>query len=174
MKLKLLPIILASFMLGACGGNEPAPSSSSGHPTGLSTSEPVKWTYLDFLDNKQVRFEIYDLNSELQISYGNFALSNAISTSALNDASRMTINKSLTEGDNFHMIIVTEKAGTDAKAQVLKNIDCTQLVEFFNETSGDDLVGADRAYVTFTMGEKAKWKTGLNADLDVKLTSLVG
>lgn len=172
MKLKLLPVILASFMLGACGGNEPAPSSSV--QPASSTSEPVKWTYLDFLDNKQVRFEIYDLNSELQISYGNFVLTNTISTSALNDASRMSINKSLTEGDNFHMIIVTEKTGTTAQAQVIKNIDCTQLKEYFTETAGDDLVGADRAYVTFTMGEKAKWKTGLNADLDAKLTSLVG
>jgi len=101
-------------------------------------------------------------------------LTNTISTSALNDASRMSINKSLTEGDNFHMIIVTEKTGTTAQAQVIKNIDCTQLKEYFTETAADDLVGADRAYVTFTMGEKAKWKTGLNADLDAKLTSLVG
>jgi|GEM_PF-6454283 ABC-type glycerol-3-phosphate transport system substrate-binding protein len=44
MKLKLLPVILASFMLGACGGNEPAPSSSV--QPASSTSEPVKWTYL--------------------------------------------------------------------------------------------------------------------------------
>lgn len=174
MKLNLLPIALMTLMLGACGSKEPSTPSVGPEPS-TSESQPTKWQYLDFLTNKQVRFDLFDVPSGLQFSYGNFALSTNVSTSSLKDSDRITVNQNLESGSNFHLIVVTEKEGNaSASVQVIKGLDCTQLQEYFRETAGDDLVGADRAYVTFTFGEKAKWTHNLNTDLDVKLNSLVG
>jgi len=167
MKFKLLPVIFASMMLVSCGAGE---NPSSSVPADSSTSQPAFWHYLGFLNDKQVRFDLFDMEEGLQISYGNQALTGINNLATIADTARMTINKNLDPEVKFHMVIVAEKQKAEnAYVQVYKAIEADHLMEFFTESCGDDLVGYDRGYITFTIGETPKWTKGLNEKMDEAL-----
>ena len=71
MKLKLLPLCLATLALASCGGSSsPASGLSISGPATSESSRPVVWQYLDFLKTGKVRIDIINVDSELQLSYG--------------------------------------------------------------------------------------------------------
>ena len=172
MKKRFLPFALAALALASCG--QPASSShptglstSESHPTGLSTSsEPAQsWVYLDFLQgDKPVRFDLINVESAIHISYGNAALSSAVNNLTLSDSARLSATGSVEESKTFNAIIVKETP-TVQSITIKPGIQGDKIVELFSEIIADELVGASRAYVAFSMGT-AQWTKGLNAAMD--------
>lgn len=175
MKLKLLPLCLATLALASCGGSSSPASglSISGSATSES-SRPVVWQYLDFLQTGKVRIDIINVDSELQLSYGNAALSSNTNLLDLNANSKLSANKNLAADKVFNLIVVVEKQNGEqsvARCDVNLGIEGDKIVEFFSEVAANDLVDCDRAYVAASMGPGAQWTHGLNSKLDDYLNS---
>ena len=176
MKLKFLPLCLATLALASCGGQSASASglsvSQSASASGFSSSQPATWQYLDFLLDGKVRFDIFDFEEGFQLSYGNAAIAQSGTLLNLDNNSRISANKSLTADKVFNLIVVVEKqsgGAASSRCDVTPGIEGDKIVQYFTEVAGDDLLNYDRAYVAASFGPTAKWTKGLNARLDAYL-----
>lgn len=175
-KLKLLLAVVAFAplcLLAACGGSEKEPSTTPSTPSSSSQSssqENPDVNVLSFLDKGKARFELYDL--DVNVSYGNQALTAGVNVVELSDSSKITFNKNTTENDVYCLIIVAEMVNSESlHTKAYKQIEGNSLLEF-QDLIKNELVGYERAFVTITKGTTAKWTKGLSNKLDDKMTSL--
>ena len=170
MKIKLLPLALAALALVSCGGN----SGSSTADSSIDSDASVKtWTWLDFLQNdKTFRFDLFDIAEGIQFNYGNNAVTASGTILTMDDNARIGVNKNTETDMVFNAIIVVEKSTGAHYASVTKGLDSTRLTEVLG-LLGDDLSGYDRGYVSFSMGNTAKWTQGLNSDLDTYIRARI-
>ena len=177
-KSKLLLSVLAFAplcALAACG-------NAGGNPTTTPqpTSNPVQTTsnahddknVLDFLNSGKVRIDLFDL--DVNVSYGNQALSNPSNVISLSDSAYITFNKNTTANDVYNVIIVAEKINSDGlHTQKYAQIEGSSLLDF-QDLIKDQLKGYDRAYVAISKGTTFKWTKGLSAKLDEKIQAITG
>ena len=170
MKLKLLPIIIASMALVACGSKDPTPSQE---PIPAPSVQPIKWVNLDFLSGENnARFDVFNFEEGLQVSYGNAALVEGTNSLKLNDSSLFSVNKNLEHEKSFNALIVAEthKNGyNQAYQHVYLATEGDHITDLFDIIK-NVIVGYERAYIAFSVGE-AKWTKGLNSNLDEFFTT---
>ena len=176
MKLKILPIIIASMALVGCGSTQPSSSSSSqpsSSQSSSSSSEAQAFQFLTFLQNGKARIDIFDFEEGLQASYGNTALSSDINNVDIINNAEFTINKNLDSEKSFNTLVVAEKhtGGSDhvyKHAYVGTDGDhISEIFGFLNASLKNQ--GYQRIYVAFSEGTTAKWTKGLNTDMDAYL-----
>lgn len=176
MKFKFLSIIVAVLTLGACNYDAPETSSAASSQPAASSSYTPVWEYTDFIsDTNNARFDIFDFEEGLQVSYGNAALVAGTNNTVLNDNSIFSVNKNLDHEKSFNALIVAEKntGGVhNGYHQAYLGTEGDSITSLFNLIK-NVLVGYERAYVAFSLGTPAKWTTGLNAKVDEYFTSLV-
>ena len=164
--MKLKPVLLClacATLLCACGGN----TSSSESSSSSEISSEAQPKYLPFVEKGKIRIDTFDLN--VQFSYGNAAIAEAVNTFDFNANAKFTVNKNDTADKNYNFIVIGE--GPDRHTNEFKwsiQGDClTEIVELISGTK--DSQGIDRFYVAISEGQP-KWTKNLNAELDELIT----
>jgi len=172
MKLKFCTTLLAALMLASCGGSE------GGSPTPTPTPTPTPqdtWEYLNFLSGeKTIRFDLFNIEEGILLSYGNASLSESINNLTLDVNSCVTVNKDSTNEKSFTAIYILEDGTGSSRNHVHGSIEGDHISEFFNDIAKDYLADSKfkRAYVAFSMDTSTRWTRGLNENLDAYLDAI--
>ena len=175
MKLKALTMCLAATaILASCSAPAPSSSSSPASSTQSSASSASAIHYLNFLQDKELRVDIFDIEEGIQFSYGNAALDKAVNTLTLSDNSHFSVNKAAAHEKSFNAIFVAEKNNTeDVHKKCYLGAEGDNLLDWIDLLK-NEVVGYDRAYVALSEGEHAKWTKGLNAEMDPIIEAMIG
>ena len=166
MKIKALALLMisAAFLMG-CVKQQNQPTSS-GTDQSSQTSE-FQPEYLTFVDKGNIRIDIFDV--DIQFSFGNEALTQAVNVTTLKSGSHISVNKN-SEIENYYFILFAEKDGrhtikylTPGGDELTEFVELNSFKNFFNDFD------SERGYMAISTGAKAQWTKGLNAKLDAEI-----
>ncbi len=167
MKFKAIGLLFLSvFCLASCSGNnESTPGASTSAP---ESSQTVRYFgNLTFLEQGQARIDLF--NIDINISYGNQAITAPYTIVTLNDNANITGSQNTAHEDSYYVLTCFEKSSV-IEQQVVDcagGIEGDHILEYL-EMLSNDLKGFERAYISICKGAPT-WTHGLNARLDSDL-----
>lgn len=160
-------LVMAAGLLVSCNSNEPATSSTTSQAPETS-STPSGPTYLTFVNEGKLRIDLF--NVDVNFSYGNTALSEAVNTVDLAANSFITVNKN-SETEKYYVILFAESATrhsvkylTPSGPDLMEFVELASFKNYFK-----DYVGNGRGYLAISTGESAQWTKGLNEKFDAEV-----
>ena len=166
MKAKLLILLAASMTFISGCSNADRSTSNAPAPTSSATFTP---TYLDFVEKGKIRIDLF--NVDVQFSFGNASLPEAVNTTDLKTESKLTVNENTTEDESYHFIFCAEKEGRFTFKYAAPNgSELTTFVELGSIKKFFDDFDSERGYMAISVGE-AKWTKGLNQKLDAYISA---
>ena len=166
-KKPLIMLVACAALLSACGSSTPSTSSSSSEPG--SSSEPAFTpTYLSFVDEGKLRIDLF--NVDVNFSYGDTALSQAVNTVNLDANSNVSVNKN-SEIEKYYVILFAEsKTGHTVKYLTPEGSKLTEFIELGSfKNFFKNYYEGGRGYLAISTGEKAQWTKGLNEKFDAEV-----
>lgn len=125
--------------------------------------------YLDFVEKGKIRIDLF--NVDVQFSFGNASLPEAVNTTDLKTESKLTVNENTTEDKTYNFIFCAEKEGRFTFKYAAPNgSELTTFVELGSIKKFFDDFDSERGYMAISVGE-AKWTKGLNQKLDAYINA---